>query len=123
MTECFCTDELPCEAHMQVIVAREGASLRTADELTLQFIEDALDTARAESEPIDLAPWGHDVLGKARTALADESWLEDRDLGDELRELANQVESELSGLAHGGLAVHWDDGFLIYRDTRPEVDA
>lgn len=118
---CGCdTDELlPCELHLDIQVAREGASLRTADELCLQFVEDAMAVAHDAAQRIELAPWGRDVVKRATDGLASAGWLDDRDLADDLRTLADQIESELAGLDGGPYLTHWEDGFLIYRATGP----
>jgi hypothetical protein len=119
---CGCDTEepLPCEEHLVIVVAREGASLRTADELVLQFIVDAQDVAEAANQTIKLAPWGEDVVKQAGEAMDDgDNWLADDTLSDHLHTVANQMETELAGLDGGGFYVHWDDGFLIYRATGP----
>ena len=113
--DCYCTDEGPCEQHLEMLVTREGASTRTADELLTVFVEDAM------SVGVELSPWGRDVLERANALLdANRSmgvaWLPEDDGGvrDELDTLQHQVEAELSGL---GLSSWWDDGYVIGRVT------
>lgn len=109
--ECDCTDEYgPCEQHCETLVIREGASLRSADELTLIYLDDAL-----ALDPECLAPYGQSVKAEAEAPEAwDGSWLKDPDLADALRDVAWQVESYLSPLW-----TLWNDGYVI---VRPSAD-
>lgn len=105
-TACECSeDEGPCEAHVEILAQREGASARTADALCEVFILDALDI-----DPQVLSPYGREVFTEVQAALADATWIEDPDLADALRDLCNQVESHLADLY-----VRWDDGYTIAR--------
>jgi hypothetical protein len=107
MSECECTEEYgPCEIHGETLVSREGASLRTADELCALFIEDAL------SVGAELSVEGAQILYDANEALSESSWIEDPDLAEALRDLVNQVESYIADLT-----VVWDDGYRIIRPT------
>lgn len=119
MTTCNdCSEEYgPCEAHSELLVSREGASLRTADELMVCFINDATQLR------VELSPWGNDVLTRANKALKDNesmgvAWLPDTPEGHALRDDLNtlqwQVETELATL---GMSVYWEDGFRIVRIT------
>lgn len=95
------------------VVVREGASLRTADELVIQYVIDARDLGA------ELSPYGTEALSRLSLALAAEydacmsSWFSDREDADEARMLASQVETDLCTL---GLVTTWDDGYTI----RPE---
>ena len=99
-------DEGPCEAHSEILAQREGASLRTGDELALVFIEDALGI-----DPEVLSPYGQMVYGEAREALASERHIEDPETADALSDVVHQVEAYL------GLWVTWNDGYVIARVT------
>lgn len=107
---CDCTDEGPCEEHCEILAQRVGASNRSADELCVTYLYDALSI-----DPDVLSPYGRDVLRAADADLQASgpftSWLEDPDLADELRDVVHQVESDL------GLWTIWDDGYVILRLT------
>lgn len=115
MENCECSEEFgPCEAHGEVLISREGASLRTGDELAVQFIEDAI------SLGAELSPWGKDVLSRARAALSENesmgvAWLPDGEDGegirDDLQTLEWQVEAELEPM------VYREDGYRIIKIT------
>jgi hypothetical protein len=111
--ECDCSEEYgPCEEHGEILVSREGSSGRSADQLVSTFIDDAV------SLGAELSPYGKDVVARANEAFGKlgpfESWLEDADLAEELRTVADQVETELYTL---GLSVYWEDGYTIVRIT------
>lgn len=121
MTEfdCDCSEEYgPCEKHSALIVVREGASLRTADELLSVFIDDAVALGA------ELSPYGKDIVFRADAAMQAEgtngmsNWLPETDEGYELRDalasIANQVETELDTL---GYSTYWDDGFRVLKIT------
>lgn len=102
--ECGCSwDDGPCEEHGDVLAQREGASLRTGDELALGFIADALGIGG------ELSPYGRDIYEQAGEALSGESWIEDEELADALTDLVRQVEASL------GYWVTWGDGYRIVR--------
>jgi hypothetical protein len=109
--ECECSEEYgPCEEHGVVLAQREGGSTRTADELSLAFIADALD--------IDgeiLSPYGRDVVARCEAdlmrSLGQSRWLDDVELQDELASVAYQVEAALDA------QVYWEDGYVISRVT------
>jgi hypothetical protein len=119
VTDCDCTEEYgPCEEHGETLVSREGAAVRTADDLLVTFIDDARDAGR-----FVLSPWGEDVLRQAEDNLsANESmgvrWLSGDEEGASIREdldtLQYQVEAEL---ATAGLSTYWEDGYRIVRIT------
>lgn len=115
MESCECSEEFgPCEQHCEVLVSREGASLRTGDELAVQFIDDAV------SLGVELSPWGKSVLQRAKKLLADNesmgaAWLPEGTDGDEVRDdmqtLEWQVKAELEP------AVYREDGYRIVKIT------
>lgn len=107
-TECGCSSEFgPCEAHGEAVVVREGASLRTADELALCLVDDLVGLGA------ELSPWGQEVRDLAAEALSASTgpcaWLEDEDLRDDLHDLANQVDCSTDYI------VVRDDGYVIYQ--------
>jgi hypothetical protein len=116
MTMCECSDDYgPCELHGETLVQREGASLRTADELILLACQDLVDLGA------ELSPYGADVLAQAETT-ADRCrnqrtgtmWFDDEgETYDRLVTLADQLEVDL------GVSVIWNDG---YRIVRPAAD-
>lgn len=95
-----------------ILVVRDGAALRTADELSRLFVSDAVDCGA------ELSPWGLDVLARfdrmSETSDYGTTWLpqtyEGETLRDELGSLVDQVEADLGTL---GLAVDWEDGYVI----------
>ena len=111
-TTCECSDEYgPCEAHGETLVQREGASLRTADELILILCQDLVDLGAG------LSLYGADVLAQAE-AYVDQPYPDDGDADyvgtfAALTTLADQLEADL------GVSVIWDDG---YRIVRPAAD-
>lgn len=118
MENCECSEEFgPCENHSELKISREGASLRTADDLALVFLQDCLELG------VETTPWGKEVIAKAEAALtANESmgvrWLPDTDEGsgirDDMATLEWQLESELSEL---GFSVYREDGYRIVKIT------
>lgn len=103
----------------QPLVVRQGASVRTADELNLLFIEDVAACLNQPVYPLGhrtwdddrpslLSPDGFEVYNEASHALTSGRWIEDSDLSQELSDLAHQVECA------SGLYVTWDDGYVIY---------
>lgn len=117
---CGCdTDELlPCETHMDILVSREGASLRTADELGVQFIHDCL--ANFMPELLDHVHGERGEFDRISAALEDArdphsgcAWLENDDDREALHDLERLVEARLPE----GIQVLWQDGYLIYQIT------
>lgn len=115
--DCDCSEEFgPCEQHSELLVSREGASLRTSDELLSVFIDDAVALGAA------LSPYGKDIVFRADAAMyvpgPMSNWLPDTEEGYELRDalqtVANQMESELDTL---GYSTYWDDGYRILKVT------
>jgi len=97
----------PCDAHSVVLVVRDGAAVRTADQLLVEFLADAhsLDTQC-------LSAYGWDVFDRARAALLGESWFDDDGLRDEVTSVVYQVEEVLLS---GDWWVTWSDGYVIRR--------
>lgn len=118
MTEntCGCTDEYgPCDAHGDILIVRDGASVRTADESAVLFIEDACSLGAA------LSPYGDDVLKRANEALeanrsqaSGVAWLDDEGLHDEVMTVYGQVETELATL---GIYTYQQDGYWMVRPS------
>ena len=105
----------PCELHGETLVQREGASLRTGDELSLLYLDDMESLGQGE-----LSPYGADVRARAESALeanrsprSGTAWIDDSDLADELNDVVFQVESASDYLTY------WDDG---YRIVKPSED-
>lgn len=118
---CDCSPDSygPCEFHGETLVSREGASVRTADDLSHTFCEDVCSVTHSYPSPefeADLVRLGN--------ALADgESfgvrWLPDagedgEDMRDTLSDMVTNAEAHLG--AHG-LSVWWEDGYRIVRVT------
>jgi hypothetical protein len=108
--QCECSDEYgPCEAHGETVVIREGASLRSADELCHEFLGDVASVLRS---------WPSDEYREAETRLgnaladSDGSWFDDPDDADECRDLVTNGEA---ALGDAGYMVIWDDGYRIVR--------
>ena len=109
-----CSEEYgPCEQHGDTLVQREGASLRTGDELALLYLDDMESLGQG-----DLSPYGADVRARAEAALeanrsprSGTAWIDDSDLVDELNDVVYQVESASDYLTY------WDDGYRIVRPS------
>jgi hypothetical protein len=121
--ECDCTeDNGPCEAHSVVLVSRDGASARTADELTLVQIDDTTDVWRAEMNDDTYDPLTPEhradverlraQLDKDRTPVSGCAWFEDPDDADELREIAD-YRLDLPP----NVTIDLDDGYVIRKIT------
>lgn len=108
--QCDCSEEYgPCEAHGVTLAQREGASLRTGDELGLVYIGDALSI-----DPSALSAYGQETYKEAAAALAESSWIDDADLAEALTDLTHQVEAYISDT---DLQTFWEDGYRIVRIT------
>ena len=128
---CECSEDWgPCEDHGEVVAQREGASTRTADDLAYVFLTDVLAIGEERGW---IAP---NMLGKVnadRLRTAEHYWSND-DLWDDTmgcRWVRDDVDAEIhdeiaigeSVLADLGLAVYWEDGYVISRVTGgPLVD-
>lgn len=122
MTECECSEDYgPCEDHSEVLAQREGAAVRTSDELLAVFVGDVMailasETGRAE----DLLPGG-----SARETAADYwrecpngGWApydnrETYSLSKALADARDVAES----LLPADVYAWWDDGYVIARLT------
>lgn len=115
---CECSEDYgPCEAHCIVLAQREGASVRTADELAAVYIGDVLSLI---AEALDNEASA--ALSMAR-ADAERYWAvcpnggwvpiddEDYSLADALRDSVMVCETYAPGWTF------WDDGFRIVRVT------
>lgn len=117
---CACSlDEGPCYDHLDVEVLREGASLRTGDELLLTFLEDASELIdwdrRGPSDPTRLSvditiEACHEDLAVQVPA----RWLANDERREELEDQARRVEDLVTTQ---GFYVLWDDGYVIGRPT------
>lgn len=109
---CDCSDEYgPCEQHADTLVVREGASLHTADELTLILIEDLVGCG------VPLTDLERDELRFLNAQLSANTnphsgcgWFSAPDVADSARWLADRIESKANGLM-----VISDDGYVIVR--------
>lgn len=112
MNQCECSDEYgPCEDHGETLVIREGAGLRTADELTMILIEDLV------SVGAELSVWGRDeynrlsaALSASRNPKSGTAWFDNPDDGESARDLSHQLENYVADL----WVIH-DDGYRIVR--------
>ena len=120
--KCECDEEYgPCEDHCTVLVQREGASTRTADDLLYVYLCDVVDLiADQTGDENVLSPWGEDVLERAG-ALLDQNdhygcrWLpedEGEQMYDEMTTLQYQLEASVSTLDQT-IWTTWNDGFWI----------
>ena len=112
--QCECSNEYgPCERHGKTLVVREGASLRTADELTLLLIEDLVSVGAELSATgrIDFKRLT-DALERDRNPETGTAWFSDPDDADAAQDLAFQVEQYV-----GDLCVIRDDGYRIVRPS------
>lgn len=109
-TWCTCDPiEGPCPLHGELLIVREGATLRTARELVIRFIDDALtfdDSILSATGRIDLE----------RARRADPL---DGDIDDMLNHLSRQVEDYGLG---DDIFVNWEDGYTITRVTGPLLE-
>jgi len=114
-TECECSEEYgPCEDHSEVLAQREGASLRTADELLAVFIGDVEDII------------GRPVTEHDASAVAAEYWEATDNVGgwvdcDRFPDLAEALHDAATYGAEGALPadvwVWWEDGYVVSRIT------
>jgi hypothetical protein len=115
MSGCLdCGEEFgPCGLHGETLVQREGASVRTGDELALLYLDDMESLGQGE-----LSPWGSEIraicntrLEVNRSLVSGTAWIDDADLVDSLDDVVRQVESASDYLTY------WDDGYRIVRPT------
>lgn len=121
--KCDCSEDYgPCEDHGTLVVIREGASTRTADELLLVYVEDA--SLILHDAGTELTPWADDVIHRAHSALdtVDEfthtAWLPASTYGERLRDelvtLADQVDADMTTMDAPHFT-YWEDGYRIVR--------
>lgn len=117
---CECSEEYgPCEWHGETMVSREGASVRTADDLGHEFLTDVVSVCRAwpsaefERETIRLgnALADNESHGCRWLPFDPESSYPD---SEALADMIGQAEGFLAG---HGYSVYWEDGFRIVRIT------
>lgn len=122
--ECECSEEYgACEEHSEVLAQRDGSSARTADELSLVFLWDALDIIRDASPDVFTQELAQRVSIKAtHYAEACEwsgnrgkgiGWMEDADDAEALHDDVTMVETWLPANVHAT----WDDGYVIRKVT------
>lgn len=120
LEECECSEEYgPCEDHSEVLVQREGAAIRTADELCAVFIDDASSLIDAETVR-DMQPWEQrnyvaalDTAREYWEANPSGGWAEDEDMCQYLADAVRDIE----GMLPSGVSVYWEDGYVITRIT------
>ena len=108
---CECSEDYgPCELHCDLLAGREGASLRTADQLARVFVDDAVDAGVVlDAEDVAFLAEVDAALDAAEDACLS-TWLDD-DLSQQLSDFARDVEGRLEAW------VIWDDGYRIVRVT------
>lgn len=111
---CECDEDYgPCEAHIEVLVQREGGNTRTADELNSVFISDAVDLGVVLSADDAACTEIIDSL------LEEDHWLpldENDDWVVTLIDIRGRVESalyELYASRDEHLFVNFEDGYVI----------
>jgi len=114
--ECGCVlsdvnDDETCEEHRHTPVIREGASLRTGDELLEVFVIDAADLLGDGDLP---AAWAVVLEACDEDHAVHGAWLGNDDLREELEEIKRHAEGQL---VNAGWTVDWDDGYVIWRPT------
>lgn len=128
MSECDCSEEYgPCERHSTLLVVREGASLHTADELTLILAADCVECGAVLSA--DHAAQLAELNKRAKIDRDPHSgcmWFTDPDDSESAQLIADTAESNLPD----GIALFADDGYRIVRvsedcplreDVRPTI--
>ncbi len=85
-----------------IVVQREGSSQRTVEELSLRFVEDALDLAVVSGPNSEI---------EALQSLLTEG-LASTDSLDALDDIVHETESRLSDM---GYSVEWNDGYIIFK--------
>lgn len=111
---CDCSEEYgPCELHGETLCQREGASLRTADDLVMVLIDDLVGCGA------ELSAWGREQYDRLSAQLESDrnpisgcGWFSNPDDGEAARSLADQLESYVADLC-----VIRDDGYRIVRPS------
>lgn len=122
-TTCDCSDEYgPCEDHSELFVMREGAAVRTADELLAVFVADATDLLASDLCDDEDRAAARRALDDANAAAAayweatDNAggWAPyDPDEPSSLAEWLSDAAYQLEGCLP--FSVYWDDGYRIIR--------
>lgn len=104
---------------IEPIIVREGASVRTADELALTFVDDAVSLgAKLSAYGKNVRARVEDRLEENRSPRSGVAWLDNDTLATELHWLVTEMETELSTL---GYVVEWEDGYVItWADSEEE---
>lgn len=127
MTECECSEEYgPCEDHGIVIVQRDGAAVRCADELAAVMVEDLSEIIRdhwdGRTIPSDTAR----ALAEAETIAADYweatdhrgGWWVDGEVNDALAsEALYEYGVALASHLPGSLTLWEEDGYRVIEIT------
>jgi hypothetical protein len=108
---CDMDEWIPCEAHSTAVVIREGASMRTGDELSECFVLDALDLGAEMPEC-----W-ESLWAEIQEALRHDSWIGDIDLGGTLSDICTLSAEWLRSVEGHDYLTRWDDGYVIYDIT------
>ena len=118
--ECeWCSDGEDWAAHRHAFyVSRDGASARTADDLAVTFLEDVADILETLSVPDPAGTTARETATYWRDKLPDGGWVDNPEHAEGLHDDIPQAEARL---AHVGLYVEWDDGYVI--STVEEVRA
>lgn len=122
MTTCECDDEYgPCELHGTVLVQREGASTRTADESAVQYAEDAADLLDEVGGAVEgVREVDREVIAEAWELLEGArrrgvAWFPEDDAGemlDTILRVGDALESDLHAL---GYWTFRDDGYWVVK--------
>lgn len=118
--ECiYCGEDHPESAHGEPVAVREGATLRTADDLAVTFLEDVAELYaytfpdRASTDRLKV----EDAANYWRAQLPKGGWLPVDDEGASPDALQDAVFQGEQRLADAGYFVEWDDGYVIVRDA------
>lgn len=118
---CGCTldhpnEDVVCESHRHTPVVREGASLRTGDELLEQFINDAMDLLTPPVTPggVVSTSWNVVLEACAEDHAVHGAWLGNDDVREDLEATKDHAEDQLT---NAGWTVDWNDGYVIWRPT------
>lgn len=99
-------DALHNAIETKFVLNREGAALRTAEELTQVFIDDACALLDVNPQPLTNSPCIFDCD-------EDVECEHPRDRSDDAREYEEKLNA-------AGYSVVWDDGYVIYKDLTDE---
>lgn len=118
---CDCSEEYgPCEDHSELLVSREGASLRTADELTMVLISDLIACgAVASTDDLEEIARLENALENERSPVSGCAWFDDSCalVAPIDAEIAYDIAQTLESTLPDGIQVYSDDGYRIVRVT------